>query len=62
MCYTLGVRCHNPTWAVSDLVAVDATTHPGYQPNEPELSIEGLNSKVKELHAFNQHVVDAQVK
>lgn len=39
-----------------------ASTHPGYQPNESELSIEGLNSKVKELHAFNQHVVDAQVK
>lgn len=39
-----------------------ASTHPGYQPNEHELSIEGLNSKVKELHAFNQRVVDARVK
>jgi hypothetical protein len=38
-----------------------ASTQPGYQPNEPELSIEGLNSKVKELHAFNQRVVDARV-
>ncbi|MEQ1586174.1 MAG: hypothetical protein ABL895_09870 [Cyclobacteriaceae bacterium] len=38
-----------------------ASTHPGYQPNEPELSIEGLNSKVKELQAFNQRVVDARV-
>jgi len=38
-----------------------ASTHPGYQPNEPELSIEGLNSKVKELHAFNQRVEDARV-
>jgi hypothetical protein len=38
-----------------------ASTQPGYQPNEPELSIEGLNSKVKELHACNQRVVDARV-
>jgi hypothetical protein len=38
-----------------------ASTHPGYQPNEPELSIEGLNSKVKELHTCNQRVVDARV-
>jgi hypothetical protein len=38
-----------------------ASTHPGYQPNEPELSIEGLNSKVKELQACNQRVVDARV-
>ncbi|HNV30584.1 MAG TPA: hypothetical protein PKJ83_15670 [Cyclobacteriaceae bacterium] len=38
-----------------------ASTHPGYQPNEPELSIEGLNSKVKELHACNQRVMDARV-
>lgn len=38
-----------------------ASTHPGYQPNEPELSIEGLNRKVKELHAFNQRVEDARV-
>jgi hypothetical protein len=39
-----------------------ASTHPGYQPNEPELSIEGLSNTVKELHAFNQRVVDAHVK
>jgi len=38
-----------------------ASTQPGYQPNEPELSIEGLNSKVKELHACNQRVMDARV-
>lgn len=38
-----------------------ASTHPGYQPNEPELSIEGLKRKVKELHAFNQRVEDARV-
>lgn len=38
-----------------------ASTHPSYQPNESELSIEGLNSKVKELHAFNQRVEDARV-
>ena len=38
------------------------STQTGYQPNEPELTIEGLNAKVKELHAFNQRVVDARVK
>ena len=37
-----------------------ASTQPGYQPNEPELSIEGLNSRVKELHACNQHVLEAK--
>ena len=37
-----------------------ASTQPGYQPNEPELTIEGLNSRVKELHAFNQHVLEAK--
>jgi hypothetical protein len=39
-----------------------ASTHPGYQPNEPELSIEGLSGKVKEFKACNQRVVDAWVK
>ncbi len=39
-----------------------ASTHPGYQPNESQLSIEGLNGKVKELHAFNQHVLEARQK
>ena len=37
-----------------------ASTQPSYQPNEPELSIEGLNIKVKELHAFNQRVLEAK--
>ncbi len=39
-----------------------ASTHPSYRPNEPALSIEGLNSKVVELQAFNQRVDDARVK
>ena len=39
-----------------------ASTQPGYQPNEPELTIEWLNSKVKELHAINQHVLEARQK
>ena len=39
-----------------------ASTQPGYQPNEPTLTIEGLNSKVKELHACNQRVLDASQK
>ena len=39
-----------------------ASTHPGYHPNEPELTIEGLSSKVKKFQASNQRVVDAQVK
>ena len=37
-----------------------ASTQPSYQPNEPELSIEGLNGKVKELHVFNQRVLEAK--
>ncbi len=36
--------------------------HSSYQPNEPELSIGGLNSKVVELQAFNQRVDEARVK
>ena len=39
-----------------------AATLSSYQPNEPELSIEGLNSKVVELQAFNKRVDDARVK
>jgi hypothetical protein len=39
-----------------------ASTQPGYQPNETELTIEGLNSKVKELHACNQRVLEARQK
>jgi hypothetical protein len=39
-----------------------ASTHPGYQPNEPELTIEGLNSKVKEFQTFNNRVWEAQMK
>lgn len=39
-----------------------ASTLSSYQPNEPEFSIEGLNSKVVELQAFNKRVDDARVK
>jgi hypothetical protein len=39
-----------------------ASTLSSYQPNERELSIEGLNSKVVELQAFNQRVDEARVK
>jgi hypothetical protein len=39
-----------------------ASNQPGYQPNEPQLSIEGLNSKVKEFEAFNKRVDEARVQ
>lgn len=43
-------------------LAQTASTLTSYQPNEPELSIEGLNSKVVQLQAFNQRVDEARVK
>jgi hypothetical protein len=43
------------------LLVQTASTYPGYQPNEPELSIKGLKSKVVELQAFNKRVDDARV-
>lgn len=38
-----------------------ANTEPSYQPNEEELSIKGLTSKVEELRSLNQRVINARV-
>ena len=43
-------------------VVETVANEPLYQPNEPHMSVEGLQKKVEELHGLNRAVTDAEIR